>query len=1200
MHQIKQVDAVQWLKDAIGEYQLVLNTKRLQQTDTRRAELFRLVGKEKHPLRSMLALIAENTHIEVMYRARILKINSAINQSLQVMRSCELLQFRIAAMSVEDLKKQAAVADNWVKDFAPQRTSEKQLLSSDAHLDVLSEDMLLAHFWSLSTTRIDVDLSYMNQLLMLLDRACMITHCMNTPGAYGQTLRVMDMAGTVNVLKEPEQKNHLKQTELYMYDPKYAGAGLDQTKGNKGQQENAHLNFNTQTPALQREAVNNCDHSMRNVSKLSYTTLMGSGVLMNGEGVILNHQRAHQTELGLCCYWSEFGKEGSEAHTMGWIEATMAHSGNADTGTEAGVKEASWNTTVQLENQSVCPLRKLPVTIITGNRPCNATPASAIEGARWITIASSTQCKQNGLTVVYNSSTADRQTHDDHAVKLRSQVMLANDMSTGDVRSDIRVIDRVTAQSNMLYFLLLQWMRKDATLLCSSLTIDPRPYNYTLRTNYRNMECAVGRLTSGIRRAYLTNVNVWHRNAVGPWSRVLQVSTHVANTMGTALLRSMRRTVAGGPFDLMSAYILGVKSLLTQPISTLAMITSLHMWLAAAVLDINVMIVCCYVYHFTSFQSTCSLRVLSLVLSGHFATLNEDDLEAYVRFCEFLAPCLLDEAPGAAPSRGPLPVLRGVLEQPSKAVLEKWANWHVPASEQDIRQSFAARAHGPLAQVRSTYCQPRLGFVNAEYIKGLGRPTDGSHNHTADKNICGTSQRTLATIFALQQRDEVQRRRVADGVPMLEHEDTSRFWASVRAGTALPAPNINTNDVFKLRFPFVAYTGVWWDEAMHTAGACEGVVKQFLLQSGLHPSTTHHDLFSRLLQPYLDSRGVCRQVYGGPNGAGAHANAWMTPVLDSRLNVFEFSSNPSISLQGKLQGTEINLCMRLVHYVVMQGLGVTRDWNASAHENASFVSSVHLRNMSHVSLGCLSLLLHTCVDKALVPVNRCGLLASLRRLCCSCSSADSLRASQRPHPHARAVARAELQEPRRDRVRPAAPRRHAHGVRRRLQRQHAERLGTLPHDQQLGSPRARAQRAHPALQKRGRRLARNAQRQKPAGPLPVSAGKRRAHGARLQPGAGRFAALGKRDRRRPLEGAGREAGRGPRRRARRDRTRARRRLLRPSLPQRSASGHAAARRKRGPRSGRPRAVHADAQQRARRARARMHVVGARAALLRAH
>jgi hypothetical protein len=117
----------------------------------------------------------------------------------------------------------------------------------------------------------------------------------------------------------------------------------------------------------------------------------------------------------------------------------------------------------------------------------------------------------------------------------------------------------------------------------------------------------------------------------------------------------------------------------------------------------------------------------------------------------------------------------------------------------------------------------------------------------------------------------VQRRRVTDGVQMLEHEDTSKFWASVRAGTAIQAPIINTNDVFKLRFPFVGYTCVWWDEAMHTAGVCEGIVKQFLLQSCLHPSTTHYDFFSHLLQPYLNSRGLRTQVYGGPNRSETHA-----------------------------------------------------------------------------------------------------------------------------------------------------------------------------------------------------------------------------------------------------------------------------------------------------------------------------------------
>jgi hypothetical protein len=65
-----------------------------------------------------------------------------------------------------------------------------------------------------------------------------------------------------------------------------------------------------------------------------------------------------------------------------------------------------------------------------------------------------------------------------------------------------------------------------------------------------------------------------------------------------------------------------------QPISFLATITSLHMWFSAAVLDINVMIVCCCVYHFSAFQHTCSLRVLSLVLAGHVDTLSEDDLDA--------------------------------------------------------------------------------------------------------------------------------------------------------------------------------------------------------------------------------------------------------------------------------------------------------------------------------------------------------------------------------------------------------------------------------------------------------------------------------------------------------------------------------------------------------------------------------------------
>jgi hypothetical protein len=89
----------------------------------------------------------------------------------------------------------------------------------------------------------------------------------------------------------------------------------------------------------------------------------------------------------------------------------------------------------------------------------------------------------------------------------------------------------------------------------------------------------------------------------------------------------------------------------------------------------------------------------------------------------------------------------------------------------------------------------------------------------------------------------------------------------------------------------------------------------------------------------------------------------------NNLNAFQFSSNPYIDNQGVFNGIEISVCMKLTQYVVFQGLGVTNDWNTSKHENSTFVSCTHLRNMSHMSLGCVKLMLNTCCDKALIPAN---------------------------------------------------------------------------------------------------------------------------------------------------------------------------------------------------------------------------------------
>jgi hypothetical protein len=200
------------------------------------------------------------------------------------------------------------------------------------------------------------------------------------------------------------------------------------------------------------------------------------------------------------------------------------------------------------------------------------------------------------------------------------------------------------------------------------------------------------------------------------------------------------------------------------------------------------------------------------------------------------------------------------------------------------------------------------------------------------------------------------------------HENTAEFWNNVQTGTALPKASTSTNDVFKIKFEFVPYTGIWWEETMQNTGICDGILKLFLLQSQLSPNITHYEFFTLLMKPYLEYKQSSEKVYGGPNMLGKHQNAWNTPVLD-KLNVFAFASAPSIDQQGEISGIDISLCMRLTHYVLFQGLGLTQDWNTAAHENSSFVSCVHLRNMSNLSLGCISLLLHTCCDKTIIPAN---------------------------------------------------------------------------------------------------------------------------------------------------------------------------------------------------------------------------------------
>ena len=322
------------------------------------------------------------------------------------------------------------------------------------------------------------------------------------------TLRVGDVACSVNVLKESD--NRKMQTSVWQYDPKHPGMGIDQCTGNLGQQCNAamiHLSLTKEHKDMASLAV---DTSLRNVSKMSYATLQGSGVMVNANGQIVENNTDFTRKCGKTCYFTEYGKQSDDNLMMGWMESLMANSGDQELGGESGVVQGSWQTSLNCDTMSVLPIKKMPILLITGNRPAPATPASAVEGARWMNIASSTMDHGNGFYVVVqddlrctiNPNVPGNFEGDESIVH---QALLTNSMCRGDVRKDIKVIKCDVVLRNCLHFLLLQWMKTDAVLLCSALTCDPKSYSYTIMSNFSNLECAVSQLTAGLRLYFGTS-----------------------------------------------------------------------------------------------------------------------------------------------------------------------------------------------------------------------------------------------------------------------------------------------------------------------------------------------------------------------------------------------------------------------------------------------------------------------------------------------------------------------------------------------------------------------------------------------------------------------------------------------------------------------------------------------------------------------
>ena len=182
---------------------------------------------------------------------------------------CELARLQSFSMGVSDLLKQDKMcSDKWKADYI-------SVISAFNDVDLESCQNLLcpatyvAIFYSNAQNRINSDLSYMNTMLQKLLTLCFMAHNMNTPGAYGMTLRIGDLACSVNVLKEDGKSN---RTSLWIYDPKHPGMGIDQCTGNLAQQCNAEMIHMSLTKEQQFASLSNENNMVRTLSSVCRLT----------------------------------------------------------------------------------------------------------------------------------------------------------------------------------------------------------------------------------------------------------------------------------------------------------------------------------------------------------------------------------------------------------------------------------------------------------------------------------------------------------------------------------------------------------------------------------------------------------------------------------------------------------------------------------------------------------------------------------------------------------------------------------------------------------------------------------------------------------------------------------------------------------------------------------------------------------------
>lgn len=957
-------------------------------------ELMMLLGKNQHPITGKMKSLSQTVALAEVVGVTRGAFRHALHETLEIMRTADLLQWKWAARVVLDLRSQGKrYAGDYLWDGQASWKRGATAYDDGANVSRWLEEQ---------RREADLRLSWMPHMLIEVINTGVMSMFSKTvtDAAYGQTLKIVNCGQAVRVLVTSRDSAGTfardRRVEL-MYDKKDSSCGADMMHAKEAEMNVVYNIFCVDDLDIKQfyQSEEAKEVSTKHLTAGKATTWLGCGFKRDGDGHFSEGGGEWMRQVGLCGVTTETNKLTAGSDTAKNFAAIQESSFN-HSGTSCFVKEVGMETHMQGVAQSTHRVLPMPCKVTCGNRHDPGEPDSLIKGGRFRVGNSPTRDGRRGVLVldtplVVGQFQAVIGAEDENAEPVAPtavHVAIRGQQIGKLVQGQVGNMTEAKTKRMRGKALFDALKRRCLIFTHRSMSLGFLETPYTLGFDFQTIETDIGRLMRGVMRFYLADAETWQRTGGGPFQTATALPVFMQQTTARCLLMASTRARQSVDIGLsyednqrhaglegVDLYMAFEEMLLTfvqTPVTVVSTLSALYLWLSQTVLDVSVMLVTCYALTMIGFSAPCPLLVLAKACNG--VELQGEDLRRYMDFCDFMVPLVVEEA---APSANAAPLHATLLDEAAlKPVTDEILHdWFNPTSEWTLTNHAFRTRTGVLKSTPSPYVRASLRTVDRELpswfetADGQPQPKRKKGVHApADEFVTATPRLKLAQSFARQQTEDLAEERCKNREAQ-GFQHPGRFWAAAREGTRFPKWNKTSKDMrHDMKFDDPETTGHFWESTFESLQGCDGPLVSFLALCGCAINASRHDFFSRLFVQYGRRRGVGK-IKVRTDGS------WKVPIMHSkdgevraRRPAFEWGSWPSFKQQGYggelKDGVETVLGIDVMHIVI--GQMYCSEWQANG---GRIQAVVHLRNLGYAAEELLSLYIHTAVELAVLPKN---------------------------------------------------------------------------------------------------------------------------------------------------------------------------------------------------------------------------------------